>query len=695
MHSNKKLLASILVSAGIVTSSSVLAGGKTGVENDSTSYSPDYGVRMNMMLPLNNVESNTSDTLSSDFSSRFNYLGLGKNKKVGLFSENLQVTGVARFLTTYRQMDESYVDMTTSDKHILFTDYPNNNAGSGANAGFPLLELNLQSKLRHNFDFSVGYSLGHAFSGNIEGQSQSFAAVQNLNFGGQLRTGKFKVSVWAGEVLWTNLSRFTMGQPEFTDNYFERLPWDWYRNSFTRYQEYFSLSSNIGARNLGRSPIQGGIGVLEYLPAQTSLKVVYGQTNRSLTEGNFGSGFPNYLTGYRLEKYIFERAIIGKVGLNLYAKKALVDFDSQARDDNTMYTFDFDVKVKKINFSGEVGGSVIKNPGVDNRDLKPDSVGEGFGAVFKIDFDRRAVLWPFSIEFYNLSKNFGDVNGAILNSNPTTKQGGYDNEFIYNDSYFSNVANEVGQLVNNRRGVNFNLEANLGDLKVQVGYSASQEIEKISDTLTIQHRVNSLSRSRFRPWFQSSGPYARNKGFWFRSFETFTLNNKDGYLERDLLGFNALDLKVKYRKKIGKKHEIILINLTAANTIREGFTALSNPFSTEKNLVALLYNDFTAAFKLNEKVTLIGNFAVETVKGSTSIDLSPDKVLMDDGLTLYEDNDRTINQIGHMYALGVDYDMNRKVSFHLRSKYMDHEDKNFLEDKFSGFETTFELKIFF
>jgi hypothetical protein len=32
---------------------------------------------------------------------------------------------------------------------------------------------------------------------------------------------------------------------------------------------------------------------------------------------------------------------------------------------------------------------------------------------------------------------------------------------------------------------------------------------------------------------------------------------------------------------------------------------------------------------------------------------------------------------------------------HLRTKYMTHKDKNFTRDKFSGFETNFELKIFF
>ena len=152
-------------------------------------------------------------------------------------------------------------------------------------------------------------------------------------------------SIWVGEVLWTNLSRFTMGQPEFTDNYFERLPWDWYRTSFTRYQEYYTLSSNIGARNLGRTPIQGGIGVVEYLPLQLSFKAIYGQSNRSVIFGDQGTGFPSILQGYRLEKYIFQRGIRGKAGLNMYAKRAFTNVVGEIPDNNTMISLDFDVKV--------------------------------------------------------------------------------------------------------------------------------------------------------------------------------------------------------------------------------------------------------------------------------------------------------------------------------------------------------------
>ena len=678
MKNYSRKLFTLLIVVASLSSSMLMA---EGIEkNDSISYSPHESVKTSLML--SGGKSDSKDSTTIDFLNRkFNYVGLGTKSDKGLFGENLEVSGVVRLIAIQRSMDESYVDMTTGDKSISFSDYPAANVNSGANGGFPLLELNLKSKIKKNFNFNVGYSLGHNMTGDVKGSSRNIGAVQNLNFGAQLKTGKFKTSIWAGEVLWTNLSRFTMGQPEFTDNYFERLPWDWYRTSYTRYQEYFTLSSNIGARNLGRSPIQGGVGVVEYLPFGTSLKVIYGQTNRSILSSDQGTGFPSITQGYRLEKYIFERTIRGKIGANVYSKNAYVSNVSDIKDDNLMFTFDFDVKVKKIKFEGEVGGSEIDTYDESSNSSLKDN---GFGAVFKTSFDRRAVLWPFSIEFYNINKNFGNVDGGILNQNPYIKQGGAKNEFVYNDSYFANIANEVGQVTNNRRGINLDFEASVGDFKVQLGYSASQEIEKLTDTLTIQHRVNSFSRSRFRPWFQAAGPTGRIKSFWYRTFETVTLSNPGNeFLNRELLGFNAIELTLKYRKKFGKQKELVLLNLTTVNTIKEGFSALALPGS-DGVLVSVLYNDFTAALKLTKKISVIGNFAIESTEGSNSTAV----------LDPIDGKVKFISQIGHMYAIGVDYDVSKKTSFHLRTKYMDHQDKNFSTDKFSGFETTFELKIF-
>lgn len=705
MNYNYKRLLSTVVLTGVV-------GGLMAGEMVEKPYSFGDGTRMTMLKAVD-------DTITSS-SSPFNFINKYVNKDKGIDENTLKISGVTRFLTIYRAMEDSYIDQINSDNNFSFTDYPVVSAGTNPNGGYPLLELNLQSKLASNFDFSVGYSLSHSFTGNVtEGVSQNTSITQNLNFRASHRASMIKSTIYAGEVLWTNLSRFTMGQPEYRDNYFERLPWDWYRKSFTRYQEYYSLSSNIGQQQLGRSPLQGFIGEIEWLPAQVNFKAIYGRTNRSVGLSNSLGGFPSITHGYRLEKVIFERQVRGVAGFNLYQKRALTDYIGIEKDYNTIGAFDFSLKVlNKVNVSGEFGFGKIDNPYFrDSTVISNGDDGTGAGGVLKFEFDKRAVLWPFSVEYYYIQKNLVSLDGSIINSNSAVNDGGFGTESVYDAQLNANMSNEVSQLANNRSGVNLKLEATLKDFKVQFGYSASQELTNTSDTITMQHRVNSFSRSRFRPWFQAGGPYGRIKSTWFRTFETITIGNESydpnqreavkfagtdidsitANEGRDLLGFNVIELLLKYKKKLGKKHEIVLLNFSSINTVKEGFNAFSN--IDDKTYTSLIFNDFTAAFKLTEKVSLVGNYAIERFKGSVRTDLSPDVAPEygdpSDPTRITNNENRIIDQLGQAYAVGIDYDFNKTTSVHLRTKYMTHEDKNFTRDKFSGFETNFELKIFF
>jgi outer membrane protein W len=708
-YNYKRLLCATALLTGLCGGS--LVAGDVASDDDFINSSRSQ-TRMTTLLPSNDTTTSTK--------SPFNFISQYVNKDKGLDEKTLKISGVTRFLTIYRQMDESYLDMINGDKNFSFSDYPVANAGTSQNGGYPMLELNLQSKLASNFDFSVGYSMGHSFTGNVtEGVAQSTTITQNLNFRASHRASMLKSTVYAGEVLWTNLSRFTMGQPEYRDNYFERLPWDWYRKSFTRYQEYYSLSSNIGQQQLGRAPLQGFIAELEWLPMQVNFKALYGRTNTSVALSSSLVGFPSITQGFRLEKVIFERQIRGVAGLNFYQKRAQTAITGGIKDYNTIGAFDFALKVlNKVNISGEFGYGKIENPYyADSTVINGGDDGSGAGGVLKFEFDKRAVLWPFSVEYYYIHKNLVSVDGSIINSNTNMHTGGYNTELIYDATLMGNVSNEVGQLANNRSGVNLKLEATLKDFRVQFGYSASQELTNISDTITMQHRVNAFSRSRFRPWFQAGGPYGRIKSNWFRTFETIDIGNEfynpnqqeaikkvgteidsiAGSNERALLGFNTIELLLKYKKKIGKKHEIVLLNFSSINTVKEGFNAFSN--IDDNTYTSLLFNDFTVAFKLTEKVSLVGNYAIERFKGSERTNLSPDVAAayedLDNPTVASNTKQRIIDQTGQAYAAGVDYDFNKTTSLHLRTKYMTHEDKNFTRDKFSGYETTFELKIFF
>ncbi|MCX6181708.1 MAG: hypothetical protein NT150_07265 [Bacteroidetes bacterium] len=603
------------------------------------------------------------------------------NQGKALFGDDVVISGVMRALVVYRDMQKSYDDMITSEKSIAFSDYPTANISTANGGGYPMLELNISSKYKSKIDFNVGYSLSPIFTGDVQnGGSRSISARQNINFSGRIRNGLFETSITAGEVLWVKMSKFTMGQAEYRDNYFNRLPWDWYRRSFERFEEYFSQSTNIGNQGLGGNAVTGVVYETNYLPWQVGVRGMFGRTSSSVNISEGINFFPSYTGVVRLEKVVFERFMSGMAGLNFYAKRAQVGFEDKRPDNNTVTTLDFNFKIKKVLVSGEFGLGKIVNPG------SPSSNPLGQAYYFKTEFDKRIVLVPFSVEYYNINKGMASLDGSILNSNPTLSQGGYGTEKVYDALYLPNIAQEVGQIANNRQGVNFRAEGGIGKyVRVQFGYAFSGEKENISNQITIQHRVNDFSRSRMRPWFQANGPYHRVKSSWFRTYETITIDTAkagSGYLK----GFNAAELLLKGQFNIGK-HKLVVLNYNSFNSVQKGFSPLPS-MDSKTMLINVFYEDLTVAFSLLKNLSVVGEVGFETVKGSTMVDLSPDKPTA-------ADEDRVINQLGKTVAFGIDYDISRNMNIHLRRRYFTHSDTNFTKDVFQGNETTFEFKIFF
>ncbi len=612
----------------------------------------------------------------------FNFNGSESQGKA-LFADDVVISGVMRALMVYRDMNKSYDDMITSEKSIAFSDYPTANVGTTNGGGYPMLELNFSSKFRSKIDFNVGYSITPIFTGDpLSNNSRSLSARQNINFSGRIRSGLFETSVTAGEVLWVKMSKFTMGQAEYRDNYFNRLPWDWYRRSFERFEEYFSQSSNIGNQGLGGSAVSGVVFETKYLPWQVGVRGMFGRTSSSVALSQGINYFPSYTGVVKLEKVIFERFMSGTVGLNFYAKRAQVSFEDKRPDNNTVTTLDFNFKIKKVLVSGEFGVGRVENPG------SPASSPIGQGYYLKTEFDKRIVLVPFSVEYYNINTAMASIDGSILNSNSTLSQGGYATEKVYDALYLPNIAQEVGQIANNRQGFNFRAEGGLGKyIRIQFGYAASSEKEHTTDDITIQHRINDFSRSRMRPWFQADGPYHRIKSAWFRTYETITVNsskltNSTTYLK----GFNAAELLLKGQFEINK-HKLIILNYNSFNTVQNGFNPL-NPIPNNNTFISVFYEDLTVAFSILKNLSVVAEAGFETVKGSTSVNLSPDKASA-------ADSDRVINQLGKTIAFGIDYDIARNMNIHLRRRYFTHQDYNFTKDVFDGNETTFEFKIFF
>jgi hypothetical protein len=587
---------------------------------------------------------------------------------VGLGLNDIKITGTVRFLTIYRDMQKSYRDMITSPKNVAFSDYPIVGAGTSNNGGFPMLELNFANSPLAKFQFNVGYSLANNFTGNQKDTafSKILSSRNNLRFSGKWNTGPVRAGIDAGALIWTKLSRLTMGQTNYRDNYFDRVPWDWYRNSFSRYDDYYSLSSNIGAESAGRSPLQGWVANTEILPLNTNVKLLYGRTNLNTIIANSLNSFPSQTYGGRIEHIIFKRKIAGSVGLNYYKKDADLSWGDRIKDNQEIVSIDAAMKVRKINFSSEFGHGKVTNPLSDNK------TGNAF--VIKGELDRKVTAFPVSLEYYHINYNYVSLDGSVMNSNTSVRGGGFGNSYIYDNMMLINVAQQVGQIANNRQGFSLKSESNIKKLKIQVGWSGSQELQNLSDTVTFQHRVNSFSASRFRPWYQAGGEYGRIKSVWLTTYETVTITDP---LKNYKKGFSNLELFLKYKLKLFKR-DLVILNFNTYNSIQKNRIA---PVFTDNAFVRLFFEDLTFAYRLGKKYNLVANWGLERAVGNNQTQLAP--------------NGKGINQIGHAYGAGIDYDFMPNAGLHFRIKYMNHNDRNFVLDQYRGYESTVELKIWF
>lgn len=598
--------------------------------------------------------------------------------KESIFKKNLQVNGIARIITIYRNMDAYYNDMITSEKNFSFTDYPVALAGASFLGGYPNLELNIQSKVSNDASINVGYSMSHGFTGQTTNDAgKSLATLQNLRFGGKLNTSVAKFNLNVGSVLWTKLSRFTLGQAEYRDDYFDRLPWDWYRKSFLKYEEYHGLGANVGAQGGARSPIMGFVGNIDIFPRSINVTMVLGRTNLTSTDSRKTLGFPEMVYGMRVEKNFFVKKVDARIGANFYTRRADTDKSKGVQDNNELYTVDANVRVKKVKFFTELAYGRINTPHLRG--------GEGFGGAFRVDFDKRASPVPFSIEYYHLDKNIVSIDGSIINSNSAVRGGGYATEFIYDVTRIINAAQEVGQYANNRMGVNLNAEKKFGKLAFQFGTNISQELENLSDTISVQHRLAAFSRSRFRPWYQAGGNYGRIRSIWRRTYETLIITDEDNDYKK---GFNGVELLTKYRFKFLTK-DFVVMNLTTLNSIQKGISPI--PVFSDNAFARSHFSEITLACKLTNKYTLVLNGGIERLKGNNKTLTDP----TNGNPTSDASIGKAANQRAETYGVGIDYDFSSTAGLHIRHRWFNHEDLNLILDKFKGSETMFELKLFF
>lgn len=611
-----------------------------------------------------------------------NKFGYEGKRKLGLFKNDIVVSGVVRFLTIYREMGDSYNDMSTSKRNISFMDSPISNNGSSAN-GYPMFELNLSSKFSKNTDFNIGYSFLNFMTGNSTAaipNSSLLINMQNLRVGGTFSTAIGKFSFQGGSILPVKLSKFSMGQPIYRDDYFDRLPWDWYRNSFLRYEDYYNLKMNMGGQNEGRALFSGLTMNGTIIPLGLNFTALYGRSSQTAPYSTqIGGFFPSILYGGRLEKAVFTKDVNGKYGLNYYRRQADVDNYSGVQDYNQMLTLDGDMQFKGLKLVGEVAYSGIHNIviGKDSTVKVPPVDRSDIGFQLKAEATKKILPLPLAAEIYYLPKNVVSFDGSILNTNSNFRSAGIATESKYDQNLLNNLVQEIGQYANNRKGLTLKSSFRVKKLSVDLGIMVSQEIENINDSVvTIQHRVNAFSRSRFHSFFMESGPYSRIRSVFRRTYENIRITQGDPTNKK---AFNAAEIMLMYKAKfLGR--DIVLMNYHTYSAATSNL-AFANNFNNSA-YTRQYYTDVTLAYKVMKKVTLVGNYGFERLLGG-------DNTVRD------VISNGTVNQKGHSYGAAISYDYTATSSIHLRHKYFTHEDSNFYLDKFNGTETTLELKVFF
>jgi hypothetical protein len=240
----------------------------------------------------------------------------------------------------------------------------------------------------------------------------------------------------------------------------------------------------------------------------------------------------------------------------------------------------------------------------------------------------------------------------------------------------------MGQMSNNRQGVEINSQIDIGKLKTSFGYSNTMEIEKLSDKITYTHAFNNLALSRFYRWdFPSNvGPYKNLNKIYRSVFESLYITDLD-VNGKPVFNkyFNTVEVNSKYKTTLFKK-ELYLFYLGSFNSIQQ--KAAPMVIFTEKAILRAYYHQIESYLKLTSKLVWTNYVSYERI--IANYQTQTDEV-----------SRRPKNQEGFSIASGFDIQLSKGVGLFFRERWMSYKDKSFADDKYDGFESTLEIKVFF
>ncbi len=599
------------------------------------------------------------------------------------------VGGFYRFFATYTRM--------TSDPYLLapnaFT--PEKTLFIGDDSQLPNLYLTMGGRPSRNSSFSVDLfafqflngELGEIYGNTVADSlrpnifnpiagtrlAQTLGLNLGINLNGSISTDHGSFAIRMGGTHWYQMSDLTFasfrGFNRFT--LFETNPWDPVeQNPGDRMNKYYKEGAISQDLRWGNRPFHGVIIEGTDLPARLSFSLLYRKTE-------FNGGYnvlPNQSFGGRLKKEMGEESFVSFNTFN-----SITFSDSLAVD-----KVGFNVMTLETSqtFKNNIGVHVEAGIG---RYFAPDretNIGEVISA--KLQLPKTLTYLPFELHYYRISPNAINNNALFWNTSITEFQENTQTATQGSTNVLTPTTSSVigiGQMTNNRTGVNLNTELEIKKFKFAAGIGMSSEIEALSNSIAYGHPVNQLTRSRLWRWNfpQEVGPYSRYSVAFRDVFETLNLTNDVNGVPAETKKFSTVELQAKYKVNLGTK-PLYLFYLGRYNSVQPKLSPI--PVFSEKAYLRQYVSEWEAYLGVTKNLVWSHYIGIERTLGNynTEVDF---------------DSRRPRNQKGFGYGTGLEYGMGKNAVLRMQYRWFSFEDRSFANDQFKGREALIELKTVF
>ena len=593
-------------------------------------------------------------------------------KKLEESLKNLNVSGYYRFIGNYLHMDKAYSN-SPSDT-LSFAKTPNK-LFIGDDSQMPELMMNISGKPSATTSFGTDVFIWNRMTG-----FDTSNYIKGLNLGvnlyGSFSTKFGNFNIMTGGIHWYSLSPFTFYTNVGYNRYstFERNPWDPVtKYPVDRYSGYFRNGSIQQDFRWGKQAFQGIIAEANNLPKNFSGVFMFG---KSVING--GMNFvPNSSVGGRLKKSFGKNFI----SYNIFSSKTYTDSLNKEIIGFDIHTIEYEWYWKDFFFYGEIGTGRYFSPYYQelmNNKLDVGKYGEAIN--LKVLLPKKWLKLPLEINYFRISPRVLNNNSAFWNSSVIETQ--ESSAALSGNAVLAPFASSmvaIGQMTNNRQGLNINGEYKSKSLSVSFGNSIAQEIENISSQITYSHPTNNLALSRFWRWsaYPTSGlgPYGQLTKIYRGVYETVTV--QDSALKRK--NFNAMEIYIKSNCHILRREAYINYFGTFSSIQRD--VAPVTVFN-ESAYLRTYYHQFEFYYKITPGIIWTNYLGWERIIANykTNVDAI---------------SRRPRNQEGWSMATGADVSLGKNAGLYIRQRWMKYEDKNFSRDRYKGFETSVEIKIAF